>query len=254
MGMWTIIGAGRVGGALAERSRAVGQAVTLLGRHDDWAVLSQAPGTPILVCTRNDDLDAVLDRVPPQRLADLVFVQNGMIRPWLHARRLEGVTRGLLFFAVQSRGAALEAGPDSPFCGPHAARVVEILLGLGVPAAVVDAPTFAAWELEKLLWNSVFGLLCQAHGQAVGEVLDTHGDQVAALTAELLAVGQAALGLQMDTAAVLGRLIAYSEAIRGNHAAVKEWRWRNGWFVAEAQRQGLGLPLHTALCDKAGVP
>lgn len=254
MGTWTIIGAGRVGGALAERSVAAGQAVTLLRRGDDWTVLGEAPGTPILVCTRNDDLDSVVDRVPPQRRPDLVFVQNGMLRPWLHTRGLEGVTRGLLFFAVQSRGAALEAGPDSPFCGPQAAQVVAILQGLGVPAAVVDAPTFAAWELEKLLWNSVFGLLCQAHGRAVGEVLDAHSDQVAALTAELVAVGQTALGLQVDGAAVLGRLIAYSEAIRGNHAAVKEWRWRNGWFVAEAQRLGLGLPLHAALCHKAGVP
>ena len=253
MATWTLIGAGRIGGALQARAAQKQRPIAVLGRHDDWRVLDAPPGAPIVVCTRNDDLPTVLARVPQARHGDLVFVQNGMLRPWLAANGLADATRGLLFFAVPARGAAIEAGPASPFCGRHAAAVVGELQALDVPAEVVTAAQFAGWELEKLLWNCAFGLLCQAHACTVGDVLTRHDAELAALTAELLAVGQVALGVQVDGAAVLQRLVAYSAAIPDNRAAVKEWPWRNGWFVAEAARQGVALPVHARLCQQAGV-
>ncbi len=250
---WTLIGAGRIGGALQARALAKRRPVRMLGRHDDWRELDAPAGAPVVVCTRNDDLPAVLARIPAHRHADLVFVQNGMLRPWLAANGLQDATRGLLFFAVQARGAAIDPGPPSPFFGRHAEAVVAELVALDVPAEVVDAAQFAAWELEKLLWNSIFGLLCQAHACTVGAVLTAHRDEIAALNAELLAVGQRALGVKLDSAAVLQRLVDYSAAIPQNRAAVKEWPWRNGWFVAEAARQGVALPEHARLCQMAGV-
>ncbi len=253
MSTWTLIGAGRIGGALQARAAARGRPIHVLGRRDDWRVLQDVAGAPIVVCTRNDDLADVLARVPEHRKADLVFVQNGMLRPWLTAHGLENATRGLLFFAVQSRGAPIDVGPPSPFVGPHAARVVAELRALDVPAEVVDPQHFAAWELEKLLWNCVFGLLCQVHDCAVGQILAHHADEVAQLTAELLLIGQLELGLKLDGTAVLQRLVDYSAAIAQNRAAVKEWPWRNGWFVAIAERRGVTLPLHAALLAKAGV-
>ena len=253
MATWTLIGAGRIGGALQARAHERGRPITVLGRNDDWRALQEPAGAPIVVCTRNDDLAGVLARIPPHRRADLVFVQNGMLRPWLAAHDLAAATRGLLFFAVQARGASIDLGPPSPFCGPHAAAVVAELHALQIPAEVVDSPQFMAWELEKLLWNCVFGLLCQAHGCSVGGVLADHALDIATLTDELLRVGQAALGLRVDGGAVLQRLIDYSAAIADNRASVKEWPWRNGWFVQMAAQQGSKLPLHTALCAQAGV-
>ena len=253
MAHWTVIGAGRIGGALQARAAQRQRPIAVLGRHDDWRVLDQPPGQPIVVCTRNDDLAGVLARIPQQRRGDLVFVQNGMLRPWLAAHGLADATRGLLFFAVQSRGSPLDLGPPSPFFGRHAVAVVAELEALGILAEVVDGRQFAAWELEKLLWNCVFGLLCQAHACAVGQVLTRHAPEVAALTAELLHVGQSALDLHLDGAAVLQRLVDYSAAIPDNRAAVKEWPWRNGWFVAQAAQQGVALPVHARLCQMAGV-
>ena len=250
---WTLIGAGRIGGALQARALAKRRPMRVLGRHEDWRELEAPAGVPVVVCTRNDDLPAVLARIPAHRHGDLVFVQNGMLRPWLAANGLQDATRGLLFFAVQARGAAIDPGPPSPFCGRHAVAVVAELAALDVAAEVVDARQFAAWELEKLLWNCIFGLLCQAHDCTVGGVLAAHRDEIAALNAELLAVGQKALGVTLDSAAVLQRLVDYSAAIPQNRAAVKEWPWRNGWFVAEAARQGAVLPVHARLCQLAGV-
>ena len=253
MATWTLIGAGRIGGALQQRAAERHRPVTVLGRHDDWRELEHTVGTPIVVCTRNDDLSQVLLRVPEYRRRDLVFVQNGMLRPWLDAHGLQDATRGQLFFAVQTRGAPLEPGPPSPFCGQHAAAVVAEMRALDIPAEVVDATQFARWELEKLLWNCVFGLLCQAHQCTVGEVLREHQPQIAELTAELARVGEMALGVRLDREGVLQRLVDYSAAIPGNRAAVKDWPWRNGWFVAEAARHGIALPLHARLCQLAGA-
>lgn len=247
-----LIGAGRIGGALHARS-----GWPLLGRGDDDSLLQQAPGAPILVCVRNDDLDAVLARVPAARRPDLVFIQNGMLEDFLRERGLTDATRGLLFLSVATRGAAIEVGGESPFTGPHAARVAELLRGLGIAAEAIDRRRFTAVMLEKLLWNCAFGLLCQVHGVDVGTVLSEHAGELGALVAELAAVGRAALGVPVEDAELAGlieRLSAYSRSIPRVRAAVREWRWRNGWFVATARLKGLPLPVHQRLAARLSPP
>lgn len=247
-----LVGQGRVGTALAARARAAGRLGDVVTR-DDGALSVAAVGRPVLVCTRNDDLDGVLDHVPPARRADLVFVQNGMIRPWLRGRGLTDATRGLLFFAVPARGDDLSPGPEpSPFSGPRAAEVVSALRALGVPAARLSAGAFASAELEKLVWNSAFGLLCEALDTSVGEACDHHAAVTDALCRELIRVGSAGLAIQPDGGPILERLVAYSRSIPDYRGAVKEWRWRNGWFVDQAARHGLSLAHHAALLVKAG--
>ena len=245
-----IVGAGRVGSALAARDP---QRFGLIDRVDGWARLDAAAGAPILLAVRNDDLDPVLARIPAHRHADLCFVQNGMLRPWLASRGLAGATRGILFFAVATRGAAVEPGGESPFFGPHAAALVAAFTATELPARVVDAETFAAIELEKLIWNSAFGLLCQAFAVPVGEVVERHYDALRDLVAELLAVGAPALGITLELDPLVERLAAYSRSIPSYQGAVKEWRWRNGWFVELAAAAGVALPVHDRLLARAGL-
>ncbi|MFO0579163.1 MAG: ketopantoate reductase C-terminal domain-containing protein [Polyangia bacterium] len=257
-----VIGAGRIGGALHARS-----GWPLIGRPehpghpvqgDDTAVLEQPPGAPILICVRNDDLDAVLRRVPEARRPDLVFIQNGMLEDFLAERGLADATRGLLFLSVASRGAPIEVGGTSPFTGPHAEHMARLFQGIDLAAEAIDRARFTAVMLEKLLWNCVFGLLCQVHGCDVGTVLDEyageHSGELETLVAELAAVGRAALGVQVGDAELVERLGAYSRSIPRVRAAVREWRWRNGWFVRTAARLGLPLPLHARLTARLSPP
>lgn len=244
-----VIGAGRVGGALAARAPAQ---FGLVSRSAGWEQLEGPAGAPILVAVRNDDLPAVLARVPERRREDLVFIQNGMLRPWLEAEGLVGATRGLLFMAVPTRGAPIEPGGPSPFCGPRAAAVVAAFTAAELPAAEVDAQAFAAVELEKLIWNCAFGLCCEVFEVDVGTVVEAHAGQLRALVAELLAVGGPALGVELDLDALVERLCAYSRSIPRYRGAVKEWRWRNGWFVEIAAKQGAATPVHTELLARAG--
>lgn len=239
-----VIGAGRIGTALAARDP---QRFVLVDREQGWGRLDGEPGSPILLAVRNDDLASVVARVPELRRADLVFVQNGMLRPWLLAHSLSGATRGLLFMAVPSRGAAIEPGGESPFFGPHAAAMVEAFTAVDLPAEVVDEQRFRAIELEKLIWNCAFGLFCQALECDVGSVVQHHRSRLKLLVREMLAVGGPTLGVELEIEPLLDRLCAYSMSIPSYRGSVKEWPWRNGWFVQAARARKVRMPTHQML-------
>ena len=249
----SILGAGRIGGALATLCGEVDLPCDLITRQQGQVLASEA-GNPVLIAVRNDDLDPVLERVPRARRADLVLIQNGMLRPWLRERGLDQVTRGLLFFAVGRRGDRPQPGAPSPFTGPHAETMVTWMTRLGLPAEVVDPPTFAAIELEKLIWNCAFGLLCQVHAADVGVIVDEHTGELLALVTEMAAIGARTLGVELPVLPLVERLSAYSRSIAAYRGAVKEWPWRNGWFVRCAAEQGIAMPTHRALLDRAGLP
>lgn len=234
-----VVGAGRIGLALAAMgpSRLVRRGEPVLN----------APG-PVVVCARNDDLDAILALTPAGRRADLCFVQNGLLGPWFAERGLAAPTRALLYFAVPSRGAAVEDGGGTVVTGPWAEALAARLARGGVSVEVVDARRFEAEAVEKLLWSCVFGLLAEVYQAPVGNLITARADEVRALTDELLEVAEAA-GLPRPEGDVAGRLMAYSAKIPGYQGGLKELPWRNGWFLARRV-----TPLHAALMAKAAAP
>ena len=58
---------------------------------------------PIYVCTRNDDLASVIEKTPSSRRPDLVFLQNGMLGPFLKGYGLDKNTQALIYFAVAKK-------------------------------------------------------------------------------------------------------------------------------------------------------
>ena len=47
------------------------------------------PGSgPIIIATRNDALAGIVEATPADRRDDLVFIQNGMLQPWLDSQGL----------------------------------------------------------------------------------------------------------------------------------------------------------------------
>lgn len=234
--VFQVIGAGRVGLALASMGP------SRLRRRGE-PVLAEAG--PIVVCARNDDLEDVLALVPAARRGDLCFVQNGLLGPWFEARGLTDTTRALLYFAVPSRGAAVEDGGGTVVTGPWAEALVQRLGLGGVSAQVVSAARFEAEAVEKLVWSCVFGLLAEVYKAPVGRLITERRAEVQALTEELLTVAEAA-GLPRPEGDVVGRLVAYSAKIPGYQGGLKELPWRNGWFLARR-----ATPLHAALMDRA---
>lgn len=247
-----VIGAqGRVGALLVQLAGPRARPVT---RTRDTVGLDQpGPAFPLVVCTRNDDLAGLLPRVHPSRRADLVFVQNGVVGPFLAEQGLEAYTQGVLYVAVTHVGAPPVGGGTSVFCGPHAEAVAALLRSGGVPAQAVDRAALNQEIAVKLAWIAIFGLLGQALGLRVGALAQDHSAEVEALGAELLPLLHAELGLSLPLGALIRRLLEYSAAIPDFPASVKEWRWRNGWVVERAAQRGLPLPLHAAWCARARV-
>lgn len=231
------MGGGRIGGALMDMGAQV------LVRRGERVPEGEGP---IWVCTRNDDLDAVLQATPPGRQVDLVFLQNGMLEPWLAARGLAENTQALLYFAVARRGDPPEDGGGTVAWGRWAEALVARLARGGIEASAVSRAELRAQAMEKLIWNCTFGLLCEARGVSVGELVRAHRAEVDALSAELEGVARRAEGVELAPG-LSDRLCAYSLTIADYKGAVKEWPWRNGWFVA----QGSG-PLHDRLLAEIG--
>lgn len=111
------------------------------------------------MATRNDALDAVVDATPAESRQDLVFMQNGMLAPWLQARGLSDATQVLVYFAVAAKGDAPTDGvtdwnPEGLTAahGRHAATVAARLHGAGLSCHVLEKGEFEASMLEKLVW------------------------------------------------------------------------------------------------------
>lgn len=93
----TIIGGGRIGSMLMESS-----GENLLLRRGD--TIPEDGEGPILIATRNDSLDAIVDNCPENRKKDLVFMQNGYLDNFLESKGLLDNTQVLLFVSVTALG------------------------------------------------------------------------------------------------------------------------------------------------------
>jgi len=246
----TIVGAGRIGQAFAKMGQVTSVKVSLLRRGEQTLL----PTGPIVVCTRNDDLEGVLQWIPPARYADLILVQNGMLQTWIAQNKLQNITQALLYIAVSNAGDAPVDGEKSVVTGPNAEAFVWLMNALNLQCRSIDNDAFLMEMLEKLLWNCVFGLLCQVHEQTVGTLVVQHREQISALSKELLVVACTELDLEIPASEnqeeLVQRLCDYSQSISSYQGAVKEWSWRNGWFW---ERQNEEDSIHGCLLKQAGL-
>ncbi|KAL0910596.1 hypothetical protein M5K25_021595 [Dendrobium thyrsiflorum] len=247
-----IVGGGRVGRAL--QGMGDGRDV-LIGRGQ------QVPfdfDGPIFVCTRNDDLDAVLEATPSSRWSDLVFFQNGMLDPWFESRGLGDANQVLAYFAVSKLGeppldGKTDTNPEglTAAFGKWASAVAARLHSGGLSCKVLQREAFQKQMLEKLIWISAFMLVGARHqGATVGVVEKDYRPEVTSLIAELESAAAAERQLTFDDG-LEERLCAYSRAVAHFPTAVKEFKWRNGWFYSLTEKAvALGkedpCPLHTA--------
>ena len=243
-----LLGAGRIGTALYRAARERGRSARCIDRTTGWEALEEGPGEPVLVCTRNDDLVEVVARVPERRKPDLVFVQNGAVRPWLDRQGLGACGRGLLYFAVTERHGAIQPGRTSWFSGAHADALASLLTELGAASVAVEPDVFRGVEYEKLLWLCLMGPLCERLQESVDVVATRAEAEVRALCAELAPLA----GVDLDSHALADRLLDYSRSLPGYRASVKEWRWRNGSLVAASRATQIATPLHEELLRATG--
>ncbi|KAI5062296.1 hypothetical protein GOP47_0022835 [Adiantum capillus-veneris] len=226
-----IVGGGRVGSALEK----MGGGKDIIVRRGENVPLDSSG--PIFVCTRNDVLNAVFEATPPHRYKDLVFVQNGMLEPWLESKGIPDASQVLVYFAVAKLGdppidGKTDTNPEglTAASGKWAPAVAARLHSAGLSCRVLSSNEFQKPMLEKLIWICAFMLVGARHpGSTVGVVEKDYNDEVVALIKELAEAAASAKSLTFD-AGVEARLCAYARSVAHFPTALKEFEWRNGWF------------------------
>lgn len=145
-----IIGAGRIGSLLAEAPGS-----TVLGREDS---IDPNKSGPILIATRNDALDGIVDNCPENRKKDLVFMQNGYLDDFLASKGLLDNTQALLYFSRASMDAPAVDGITSEnpegltaATGMHAQAFADRLAALGLRCKIVTQAEYRPAMFEKLM-------------------------------------------------------------------------------------------------------
>eukprot|EP00270_Netrium_digitus_P000149 TRINITY_DN10167_c0_g1_i1.p1 TRINITY_DN10167_c0_g1~~TRINITY_DN10167_c0_g1_i1.p1 ORF type:complete len:354 (+),score=67.24 TRINITY_DN10167_c0_g1_i1:41-1102(+) len=249
-----IVGAGRVGLALAK----MGNGDFLVKRGEAIVPDAAPPSGPIIICTRNDALESIIDATPARRRDDLVFIQNGMLEPLLGSKGLAHSTQVLVYFAVAKLGedptdGKTDLNPEglTTATGKWAQSVADRLHSKGLSCHVVEGEEFTKRQLEKLIWISAFMLVgVHSGGVSVGEVEAAHAEEVDQLVRELASAAEEEKGVKFD-GGLEERLRAYARSVAHYPTALKEFSWRNGWFWSMSQRQlARGqrdpTPLHSA--------
>eukprot|EP01039_Chlorochromonas_danica_P004177 gene4177-4590_t len=252
-----IIGSGRIGHHLYQSNQALD---TLLQRGQ--TVPPESSG-PIYVCTRNNDLAPIIDSVPLSRRRDLVFLQNGMLSEFFEKKGLREYSQALIYYAIAKKGdtpidGKTDLNPEglTAVTGKWAEDFAARMQQAGLSCHVYDSSRFQLAMLEKLIWISAFMVVGASHGGCtVGDVEKMYSAEVRALIKELAAATEDELSVHFDQG-VENRLCAYARSVAHFPTALKEFEWRNGWFVQLSQKgirqKGKDpCPLHTSLLIKA---
>lgn len=109
---------------------------------------------------------------------------------------------------------------------------------------------FRRSQLEKLIWISAFNLIGSVHGNiTMGEVSKMHAKEVTEMSIELATMVRFTLTVGM-LSDIEKRLLAYGDRVKDFPTAMKEFKWRNGFFYEYSQlaiKNGLPdpTPMHT---------
>jgi hypothetical protein len=130
--------------------------------------------------------------------------------------------------------------------------MVRWFITVGLDAESADWARFTAMEVEKLIWNTAFGVLCELYQAPVGQVAEERRGELTSLCIELLKVGRMSTGVDIAIPVLVDRLVAYSLTIPSYKAGVKDWAWRSGWFLRAAKGHGYPMVLHEELLRATG--
>ena len=225
----TIVGNGRIGEFL-QRHGAGDDLVITRG----CTIPPDAPG-PVYLCTRNDSLEEIVSQCPDLKRDDLVFLQNGMLEPFLQRYGLSENTRANVYFAVTSRGGDAIDGvttmnPEglTSVTGKWEGAFASRLSKAGLSCKLLKRHDYRRANLEKLIWIAAFNLVGAVHGGiTMGDVADRHTAEVTDMCRELSTMVRFSLTVGM-LSDVEERLCAYARSVRDFPTALKEFEWRNG--------------------------
>lgn len=237
-----IVGSGRIGTMIREFGSRRGFDDVVVKRGDP--IPHDHPG-PIYVCTQTEDLEAVIKATPEAKKDDLIFLQDGMLEPVFQKYGLYGPTQISLWIAQMRLG-------GKPVDGVHSAAAdgltqvhgkwagaVAMRMGTGglLCREVMDRDGRRG-VLERLVFVSAYNLVGAVHGGlTVGEVALHHREEVGAMCRELASFIRYTLSVSLFSG-IDDRLNAYARHMEFLPTAIKDFRFRNGYFYRYALMAG----------------
>eukprot|EP01018_Ginkgo_biloba_P007144 Gb_27951 [translate_table: standard] len=188
-----------------------------------------------------------------------------MLEPWLESKELVRASQVLVYFAVAKLGEAptdgkTETNPEglTAAFGKWASAIATRLNLAGLSCKVLDKGDFDKLMLEKLIWISSFMLVGARHpGATVGTVEKEYKGEVVSLINELASAAATEKGIVFNPG-LDERLCAYSQTVAHFPTALKEFKWRNGWFYSISEKAIANgridpCPLHTSWLKELGA-
>lgn len=238
-----IIGNGRIGDFLYNSNKC--NDILISSRTQE---IPQDGEGPIYICTRNNDLEKIIQNTPKRRLDDLVFLQNGILTEYLQSKNLSDNTQGLIYFAITKVGEppidgitelSAPQGLTAVF-GKWSNDFACRLHNAGLTCRVLDKNSWNTSMLEKHIWLCAFMAVGSKYKCSVGDVISKHETEIRNLISELSKAASKAATVSFPPG-IEERLIAYARAVSHFPTALKELEWRNQWFLS-ATWDALDIP------------
>ena len=233
-----IVGMGQLGSVFAHALLRAGRRVVPVNRGDDPRAIDVVPQLSVemaLVAVGESALQHVVSTLP--RSWPLVLVQNGLLPDdWEKWHREPTV--GVIWFEKKKR-VALNVIQSSPFAGPHAEVLVDVLAGIDLPAHVVTREALVDELVLKNVYITSFNVLGLEHGGTVGELCSEHREAVDAIVSDVLDVQEALLGRKIDRARLLEGLREAVAGDPGHGARGRSAEARLARALADAKAHGV---------------
>lgn len=208
-----IIGIGEIGGVFARGFLKLGHPVYPVTRQTPINEVAAATPDPelVIVAVGEKDLHPTLEQVPAAWRDRLVLLQNELLpRDWKQ-HGFDNPTVISVWFEKKP-GMDAKVVVPSPVYGPHAAKVIDALLAVGLPAYALEDVQALLFELVRknlyILTTNIAGL---AVGGTVCELWQQHQDLARAVASDVLTIQRHLTGTDLDAEKLIEAMVAAFE-------------------------------------------
>lgn len=195
-----LVGVGQLGTLFGEGALLASRRVTPLRRDSDVerCLDDVQPDAPVLVTTGEKDLPGALERLPRERRAHVVLVQNELFPSVWRGLGLEDPTVAVVWLSKKP-GRPVEIGGPTEVYGKHADVVAQIHEALTLPCLVLPSQEALSLALvAKFAFILGINALGLEHDRTLGEWLEQDQTRVLAVLDDARRLAEGKLGHTTD--------------------------------------------------------
>ncbi|MEQ1661774.1 MAG: hypothetical protein ABL877_03680 [Thiobacillus sp.] len=239
-----VIGLGQLGRVFAGGLLRSGHTVVPANRGDDLAALAAVHPSPelVLVAVGENDLHAALASIPEPWKPHVALIQNELLpRDWQAHGYMQPTVMSVWFEKKPDQ----DAKPlmSSPVFGANAARLVDALVCIDLPAHTVVSADALLFELVVknvyILTTNIAGLKT---GGTVATLWAQHQDFARAVAGEVMDIQAALTGVQHDRGALIAGMLAAFDGDLAHGCTGRSAPARLARALLHADQFGLSVP------------